>query len=216
MSQRVLAAWVMTAALLSTGTALAAEAAFPEHWQAVKVRGYDAAHQAPDAKLSGYDSLYVEAVALEFDEHWQRDMRSRLPARDAERLRADYSELVQQALAEQLSQATGLPRVDTPTTQTLVVRPALTRFRLTAPDLPSDPIKVSFVDFVGAAQLTVELVAGTDGEPVARFSDYSRTRSFGGMDDLKQTNRLVNRRDFRFLAERWGERLGRYLARQAG
>jgi hypothetical protein len=62
--------------------------------------------------------------------------------------------------------------------------------------------------------LDLQLRDGSSGAPLVALSDHSETRAFGGLGDLKPTNRVENLRDFKMLSKRWASRLADYLKKQ--
>lgn len=177
-----------------------------------KVKGFDSVRFADKADWRRYKSFLVKQPELEFDKHWLREHKSAMTGSDEKRLRESYSRVLKEALEDALGRELGWQKVDQATPDTLVVTPSLTRFRITAPDLSFRPRTQDFVDYTGAARLTLTLLDGAGSGPLAELSDYSQTSSAGGPGDLQATNRVENLHDFKMLCKRWAKRLAEYLA----
>lgn len=185
-------------------------------WTQTDIKGFDSSMIALDQglELERFKTLTVLQPTLEFDKYWLREYKRKMTKSDEERLRESYTGALRQALEETLSKQLGWQLVDQPAEDTLVIVPSLTRFRITAPDLSFRPHSKDYVHYSGAAQLDLQLRDGGSGAPLLALSDRSQTRSFGGLGDLKPTNRVENLRDFKMLSKRWASRLGDYLKLQ--
>lgn len=183
-----------------------------ETTSAEKVKGFDTVRFADNADLRRYKSFLVKQPELEFDKHWLREHKSSMTENDEARIRESYSRVLKEALEAGLSQETGWQKVTQAGSDTLVVAPSLTRFRITAPDLSFRSQSKDFVEYTGAARLTLTLLDGASNSQLAELSDYSQTRAAGGLGDLQLTNRVENLHDFKMLCKRWAKRFGEYLA----
>ncbi|MCR6651080.1 MAG: DUF3313 family protein [Cellvibrionaceae bacterium] len=185
-------------------------------WTETDIKGFDSGKIALDQglQLERYKTFTVLQPTLEFDKHWLRDYKREMTKKDEERLRESYTAALRQALEETLSKELGWQLVSDATADTLVVVPSLTRFRITAPDLSFRPNSKDYVHYSGAARLDLQLRDGGSSAPLVALSDHSQTRAFGGVGDLKPTNRVENLRDFKILSKRWASRLTDYLKTQ--
>lgn len=182
------------------------------NWEEADVRGFDKVRLGDNVDFRRYKTFTVQQPTLEFDKNWLREHKSDMAERDAERIRESYTRVLKTALEETLSKDLGWRMVAEAGPDTLIVAPRLTQFRITAPDLSFRPMTKDFVDHAGSARLSLTLKDGASKTPLAELSDHSETRSFGGLGDLKQTNRGINLRDFKMLSKRWASRFGEYLA----
>ncbi len=179
-------------------------------WEKIAVAGIDQARLKAGTDLRRYNAVLVLEPDLEYDSKWFKAHRHDMSASDDSRIRASYTGALKEALAEAFADR-GLATVTSATGNTLVLNTRLTEFRLNAPDLSFAPHRRSFVDFAGSARLELVLQDGATNEPVAEFNDYSKTRSFGGFGQLRETNRLVNLRDFRWMARQWSGNIAEYV-----
>lgn len=185
-------------------------------WTETDVKGFDSGQIALDQglELGRYQTFSVLQPTLEFDTYWLRNFKRDMTARDEKRIRESYTNALKEALQDTLSKELGWQMVETAGADTLIVVPSLTRFRLTAPDLSFRAGTRDYVHYSGAARLDLQLRDGTSGAPLIALSDHRQTRAFGGLGDLKPTNRGENLRDFKMLSKRWAARLGDYLQEQ--
>lgn len=211
----------MLIGLAATAHATPKPAVVPEkepavQWVETDVKGFDSSQIAVDRglELERYKTVSVLQPTLEFDKYWLRDFKRDMTDSDEKRLRESYTNVLKEALQDTLSKELGWEVVETAGADTLIVVPTLTRFRLTAPDLSFRAHAKSYVHYSGSARLDLQLRDGTTGAPLVALSDHSETRSFGGLGDLKRTNRVENLRDFKMLSKRWAARLGDYLQEQ--
>lgn len=201
-------------AMLATANVQATPKPNPELGQSLQeasFKGFDSVKIAQQARLSDFKSVYVAEPELNFADYWLRKNRFDVTKSDEQRIRRDYTRLLKQELEKSLTSHTQLQLVDTPNADTLVITPQLERFRLTAPDLRGALTK-NFVDYVGSAELVLRLSKGPEGQVLAELADHRQTRTFGGIGDLKPTNRAVNRHDFKWLFRQWGKRTSEFLS----
>lgn len=186
-------------------------------WTATDIKGFDSSKIALDQglELQRYKTFSVLQPTLEFDKDWLRQFKRDMTSRDEERIRESYSGALRAALEDTLSKELGWQLVEQAGEDTLVVVPTLTRFRITAPDLSFRGNTRDYVHHSGAARLDLQLRDGGSGPPLVALSDHSETRAFGGLGDLKPTNRVENLRDFKMLSKRWASRLADYLKKQS-
>jgi hypothetical protein len=185
-------------------------------WTATDIKGFDSSKIALDQglELQRYKTFSVLQPTLEFDKDWLRQFKRDMTSRDEERIRESYTGALRTALEDTLSKELGWQLVEEPGEDTLVVVPTLSRFRITAPDLSFRGNTRDYVHYSGAARLDLQLRDGSSGAPLVALSDHSETRAFGGLGDLKPTNRVENLRDFKMLSKRWASRLADYLKKQ--
>lgn len=179
-------------------------------WERISVTGIDQARQKTGTDLGSYNSVLIMEPDLEYDSKWLRTHRHDMSTGDDSRIRASYAGALKDALTEAFLDA-GLTTVTTATNNTLVLNARITEFRLNAPDLSFAPHSRSFVNHAGSARLELVLQDGAMNEPIAEFNDHGKTRSFGGLGQLKETNRMVNLRDFRWMARQWSGNIADYV-----
>lgn len=210
----ILATCVSVSAIATPKPVVVPEREPAVQWTETDVKGFDSGKIALNdgLHLERYKSFSVLQPTLEFDKDWLREFKRDMTESDEQRIRESYTNALKKALEAELGSR--LQLVETPAAETLVVVPSLTRFRLTAPDLSFRPQSKDYVHYSGSARLDLQLRDGASGAPLVALSDHSETRSFGGLGDLKPTNRVENLRDFKMLSKRWASRLNDYLKKQ--
>lgn len=177
----------------------------------VKLKGFDEGIRHLIYDPGSYTHFMVAPIALEFDAHWLRDNDAKLRERDQQRIKSTYSRLLREELTETFAEQTGLTLSSDPGPQTLIIHARLERFKLNAPEHTHSGFTKHYVNTVGAAEIHFE-VQDHQSTTLISAKDYQRTRSFGGMGDLKETNRVQNRHDFKLLYRRWADRLAAAFA----
>lgn len=212
----VLVAWASLAAHATPKPVVVPNQEPAVQWTATDIKGFDSSKIALDQglELQRYKTFSVLQPTLEFDKDWLREFKRDMTSRDEERIRESYTGALRKALEDTLSKELGWQRVEQAAEDTLVVVPTLSRFRITAPDLSFRGPTRDYVQHSGAARLDLQLRDGSSGAPLVALSDHSETRAFGGLGDLKPTNRVENLRDFKMLSKRWASRLADYLKKQ--
>lgn len=180
----------------------------------IEVRGFDQVEAFAPVDLGQFRSFIVRPAKLEFDKRWLRDHRFRLSKADRERIETTYAKSLTEALEQTLSERAGLVLATEVGAETLVVTPILKRFRLNAPEPATGARVKQFVDHVGRAELDLRLADGGSDRLVLRLQTSDNTPEYMGLSDFKQTNRLVNLRDFKRLFNRWADRLSDYIVEQ--
>ncbi len=211
--------WIKTALLLGVtlGLLSACLATQPAKQQAVKpgytaisAAGFKVAQKLSALPPHTFKNFLVETPTLEFATRWLKDHKFDMTERDETQLTARYTKLLKKTLEKQLSQSTGLQAVTTANSETLIVRPSLTDFRVTAPDLAHSGRTKNYVHAVGTTRLNIELKSA-DNVVMVMLEDYEETRSYNGPTELKRTNRAENYHDFKRLFLRWGSQLSDYI-----
>jgi hypothetical protein len=174
---------------------------------ATKIKGFDQALISPNFSPTNFKTFLLAEPVIVFSPQWERDYRMDMSSSDEKRIRKSYSELLSSVLTKSLTEKFNLKPTQTPDAETLIVTPSLSNFRINAPDLDTKPMVKHYVEFAGAARLELSFKEGTSQKTLAEFKDYSETRSYGGIGDLKPTNRGINHQDFKQLFQRWTRNL---------
>ncbi len=177
-----------------------------------QVAGFDEAFGAAPKAASSPKTLVLEQVEVQFSERWLKDQRSRLTQSDQARLLARYQTLWAERLRKGLT-AQGhrvIEATDPAAGQALRVRAQVRDLVINAPQ-PSLGISRQFVFQAGHAKVQFE-VMGEDQTLMARLVDRRDTANRAGPWPV-ETNDPLNKRDFGWLFDRWGQQFGDYLAR---
>lgn len=176
-----------------------------------KVKGFEDASVLNDIDFSRYKTVFLLEPEITFNKYWYRDNRRAMSERDEKRIRETYARILKEQLEKKLIENTGLALVKEIGNDTLVIQARLEEFRITAPDLSSKPRTKDFVDHVGAARIVFQLLDGYTKQELSLLSDYKETNPAIGINELKQTNRVRNVRDFQLLFGRWAKRLSQFI-----
>ena len=151
---------------------------------AVRSRHLDEFYLRPNADLSGFRSVMIEPVTVEFRKDWLRDMNEtrsvtrRLVPDDARRI-ADAAAASMGARVADAFRARGFEIVTAPGAGVLRLSPAVADLDVYAPDVPSPGITRSYTRDAGEATLLLEARDAATGALLVRVTDRNTAREIG-------------------------------------
>ena len=161
---------------------------------------FDQAWIRPDVDFSDYDAVLIEPAVIEFDPNWGRSGHrtgSRLPTTmaDIEGTRVEMTEVIDQALRDQLQEDERFRIVEAAGPNVLRLRPHVDDLFITA----IDPMKVAarvdqYVHNVGYGRAGLKVFDSSSDEPLLQLSDRRDTRRY---EILQFANPALVARDFR-------------------
>jgi hypothetical protein len=175
----------------------------------VESRAFDKLYQHPDRPLPEVRAVAIEAPSVEFSEQWLRTHRGDYTERDLERIRKDYGEALQKALAEAFERGQ-IQVVGSAGEADVVVRPALLRLNIYAPDLTQRGRRDQYVESAGNATFDLRLADPQSDQVLAHFVDHRETPAIVP-GRVEETNRGMNYRLFRRAMDRWSRNLVDHL-----
>ena len=174
----------------------------------IQYRDFDSAKSLGRDAWHGLDHVTISAPTLAFSDRWVREYRHEMSDVDEKRIRSKYTASLKEVLEKAFTDK-GWKVTDQAGPNTLVVQPSLSDLRIQAPDLSHRPRTKDFVEHVGSSRLTLTFSAQDRGI-IGQLEDHDKTRNWGGLGDLKPTNRVVNLRDFKFLFKKWAKRAANF------
>jgi hypothetical protein len=205
---------VMTASLIigcnSTYSNKAPEVS-PEGLQLQKSTRATVAYKKEAVDFASYNSVQILPSKVAFKKDWQRNynrnnisLSSRVTDADVLRIKADVAKLFDEVFKEEFGKDASFPIVDTVSSNTLVIRPAIINLDVTAPDLRSAANVRTYSDDTGQATLFLELYDGVSGEILARIIN---TAVAGDNSHYEWANRVTNRADAKRMIRKWAKAL---------
>jgi len=173
-----------------------------------------AVYTRPGSSLAAYDKVNILECYVAFRKNWQRDYNAsqmdlgdRVSDKDMEAMKSKLSEGFHDAFTKALDKA-GYSVVDTVGADVLLVRPAIINLEVTAPDLMSSGMEVTFVSSSGSMTLYAELYDSKTSEKIAEVLDSEAVGS-GPLGEA--ANRVTNRAAFERTLDAWAEILVKRL-----
>ena len=131
----------------------------------------------PGANFSKYDRVALLDCTIEFQKGWQQtynqsvvDPNNMVTDQDIQRMKAWLSAEFRREFTTELQNG-GYKVVDFGAADVLILRPALTNARVTAPDIMSAGIEMTIIQSAGSATLYLELWDSVSGTLLARVID---------------------------------------------
>lgn len=192
----------------AAGVALAASP--PANWDGL-VRSKSSkmryVYLLPDASFGRYTKVILDPTEVSFRKNWARDFNSRtgrgLSGRvtdaDVERMVDEGGKAATQIFAESFTSG-GFPIVTEPGDDVLRVRTAVINLTVTAPDRMTSGRSRTYAGEAGTATLVVEARDSVSGALLARVVD---PQVAGDSAIMMNRTSMLNRADFRSLAQRW-------------
>lgn len=179
--------------------------------QRTEVRGLDIVFVRPGATLEGFTKVQLAPVQVAFRRNWERQAatgtRTRVRARDMERIRDQLSTLVETVLREELERS-GYSLVEDAGEDVLSVHMAIVNLNINAPDLPTTSRVRVYTTSVGEMTLVADLRDSSSGELLMRV--YDRRVGRTSMQP-EFTTRADNVMQARVAARAWAQALVRGL-----
>lgn len=199
-----------TAALGVASVALAASA--PATWDGLvrtKSSKLRYVYLLPGANFGPYTRVMLDPTEVAFKKNWARDynsrsvrgLGSRITDADVERTVDEGGKAASEIFARAFA-AGGFPVVTTPADDVLRVRTAVINLTVTAPDAQTSGRSSTYAGEAGTATLVIEARDSVSGALLARVVDPQVVGDSGIM--INRTS-VMNRADFRSMAERWAK-----------
>ena len=184
----------------------------PEGLQLQEGRDARLVYLKPGATFEKYDRVIIVDSYVEFAENWQREHnrdavgKSRVSARDVDRMKADVAAAFKKVFTEELQAKGGYEVVATAAPDVLVLRPAIINLQVTAPDLLSANMTRTLVRSAGEMTLYLELWDSETNTILARIMDPQA-------DDgvARFATRGSNKAAMEDILQAWAEKLRRHL-----
>jgi hypothetical protein len=203
---------MLATAVAVFGAANAALAAPPENWDGLvrtKSTRMQHVYLLPDANFSRYTKVMLDPTEIAFKKNWARDYNSRttrglsnrVTTADVERMVDEGGKAATAIFAESFT-AGGFPIVTAPGDDVLRVRTAVINVTVTAPDKMTSGRSRTYAGEAGAATLVVEARDSVSGALLARVVD---PQVAGDSAIMMSRTSMLNRSDFRSLAQRWAK-----------
>ncbi len=183
----------------------------PEGMELKKSTRSTVAYKKEGVDFSEYDKVQILPSVVAFKKNWKRDynrnqasLSTRVRDEDVIRIKADVASLFDEVFKEEFSKDANFPIVDTVSSNTLVIRPAIVDLDVAAPDLRTVANVKTYTSDAGQATLFLELYDGVSGEILARIV----TVSVAGDDSFVQwATRVSNRADAKRMIRKWAKAL---------
>ena len=174
----------------------------PAEWDGLvrtKHKQVDNFYVRPEANLSGYKRIRLDAADVSFAKDWKpnetrRDPSSRLNDQDIERIRSTVASEFDKVFREQLTKA-GYMLVDEDGEDVLRATPMIVNLYISAPDKMTPGRSTTYVSSTGQLTLVLALSDSVTGEHLVRAVDTHRGRNSGRFDISSGVNNLATARD---------------------
>ncbi|MBP6597189.1 MAG: DUF3313 family protein [Arenimonas sp.] len=175
--------------------------------QRTEVRGLDIVFVRPGATLEGFTKVQLTPVQVAFRRNWERQAttgsRTRVRARDMERIRDQLSTLVETEIRQELERG-GYMLVEDAGEDVLSVQAAIVNLNINAPDLATTSRVRVYTTSVGEMTLVADLRDSSSGELLMRV--YDRRVGRTSMQP-EFTTRADNVMQARIAARAWAQAL---------
>jgi hypothetical protein len=207
MTSRVLSlpAALVAAALVVSGTAIAAPPAMWDSLVRANSKTFDSVYILPGADFRRYTKVILEPTEIAFKKDWQRDYNNtvmgvsgRITSKDMQ----DAIELARTGFTDVMVKAyqnAGYQVVTGVGEDTLRIRTAMVNIDVSAPDKMIAGRRSTYAGEAGEATLVIEARDSVTGEILGRAADR---RLAGDTSSLIRT-RMHNRKDFKALFTKW-------------
>jgi hypothetical protein len=183
----------------------------PDGLQLKKSTRATVAYKKEAVDFSEYDAVKILPSTVAFKKNWQRSynrehltLSSKVSDADVLRIKADVAKLFDEVFKEEFGKDASFPLVDTVSSNTLVIRPAIINLDVAAPDLRSAANVRTYTDDAGQATLFLELYDGVSGEILARIIN---TAVAGDNSHYEWANRVTNLADAKRMIRKWAKAL---------
>jgi hypothetical protein len=212
---RLFGAAALMGALLLSPTAFAApatdlnEVMSYDGLQKTKVKDIELAYVLPGATLGAYHSFMLDPVYVSFARDWKPMARGGafpISASDLEGIKTRVAKLVYDSFSKELQRKGGFPLVTAPGPDVLRVKISIINLIVTAPDVGSAGMGVTFVASPGQATLFAEFYDSQTGAILARVLDRQAAQNSGRISNsVTNTGAAEDVTDqwARILRERW-------------
>ena len=170
----------------------------------------------PGTTWSQYQKVAILECFVDFDKNWQREynadrvsLSSKVSDSDMNRIKKELAAEFKKVFTKELQGKGGYQVVDSAGPDVLVVRPAIVKLRVTAPDLMTPGISTTVVRSAGSMSLYLELWDSTTNTILARVMDAQEDSGFGSTG--QRANRVTNAMAADRILEQWAEDLHKGL-----
>ncbi len=183
----------------------------PEGMELKKSTRSTVAYKKEGVDFSEYDKVQILPSAVAFKKNWKRDynrdqssLTTRIRDNDVIRIKTEVAKLFDEVFKEEFGKDADFPIVDTVTSGTLVIRPAIINLDVTSPDIQSSVNVKRYASDAGQATLFLELYDGVSGEILARIINVSVA---GDNSYYQWATRVSNRADATRMIRKWAKAL---------
>jgi hypothetical protein len=197
-------AMILTATLLMSGVAVAAEKEGPpqtttEGLNLVTSTKHRLVYLADDVDFSVYDKVIIVDSAVAFAKNWQRDynrnqrdlsrkVQDKDVTRIKEQLAAEFKKVFTQTMTD-----SGIEVVSEPVAGALILRPAIINLEVNAPDLKSSSRSRTYTANAGSMTLYLEIYDSVSGALLANVMDaQSADRTSPSMSYASSTSNIMS------------------------
>ncbi len=183
----------------------------PEGLELKKSTRSTLAYKKEGVDFSEYDKVQILPSTVAFKKNWKRNynreqssLTTRMRDNDVIRIKTGVAKLFDEVFKEEFGKAADFPLVDTVSSNTLVIRPAIIDLDVAAPDIQSSVNVKRYATEAGQATLFLELYDGVSGEILARIVNASVA---GDDSHYQWATRVSNRADAKRMIRKWAKAL---------
>lgn len=166
--------------------------------ESVKIRGLDVVYVRPGSSLADYDKFRLPPISVAFRKNWDRSSgtRSRVSAKDAQRIKDRLATLVHSELVNELA-AGGYKLSEQAGDDVIELDIRIIDLNVTAPDIPTAGRQTIYAVSAGQMTLVAELRDSVSGETIMRIYDTeegdnsSRMRMITNIENQIQARQVV-------------------------
>jgi hypothetical protein len=204
-------AMLALAATAIGGASVALAASPPSNWDGltlVKSSKLRYVYLLPGADFRPYSKVMLDPTEIAFKKNWAREYNNTKRSLGSRITDEDVENAIQEggkAASEIFSQAFtngGFPVVTAPGNDVIRVRTAVVNLSVTAPDKMTAGRSTTYAGEAGTATLVVEARDSVSGALLARVID---PQTAGDSGFMMSRSSVMNRGDFRELAQRWAK-----------
>ena len=167
----------------------------------------------PGANFSKYDRVAILDCFVEFQKNWQQNYNSNVmdPSnmvtdQKVQQMKSWLSAEFRRVFTAELKKG-GYNVVDFGAPDVLILRPALTNVKVTAPDIMSAGVEATVISSAGSATLYLELWSSVPKALLARVTDAQADQQ----PFAQQGNSVTNAAAADFILRNWADNLVRHL-----
>lgn len=183
----------------------------PEGMELKKSTRSTVAYKKEGVDFSEYNKVQILPSEVAFKKNWKRDynrdqasLSTRIRDADVIRIKAEVAKLFDEVFTEEFGKDATFPIVDTVSSNTLVIRPAIINLDIAAPDIKSAANIKTYASDAGQATLFLELYDGVSGEILTRILTVSVA---GDNSHYQWATRVSNRADAKRMIRKWAKGL---------
>jgi len=193
------------------GSSVSLAASPPANWDGltlVKSAKFRYVYLLPGANFRPYAKVMLDPTEIAFKKNWARDYNNTKRSLSSRITDADVENAVQEGgkvateIFSQAFSAGGFPVVTTPGDDVIRMRTAVVNLDVTAPDKMTSGRSRTYAGEAGTATLVIEARDSVSNALLARVIDPQVAGDSGFM---MSRSSVMNRGDFRELAQRWAK-----------